>query len=110
MPTETLSMDEIQGLRKSSITASIHPITHEELKALGESLFPSVEQPWRQTYFEFLAQNPSATFYHASTHDRVHVLYCRDREVGIWFLPGSAMGPLQPRGLQTLREIVDHLP
>jgi hypothetical protein len=37
------------------------------------------------------------------------VIYCRETGNGLWFLPGSGMGIIQPKGLQLLAEIVDAL-
>ena len=30
-----------------------------------------------------------------------------DKDKGMWFLPGSGMGPMQPKGLGTLKAIVE---
>ena len=104
-----LEFDNLAEARRKGIEDSIHTITVEELKKLGEGLFPSVDHPWRERYFGFMSQNAGATFYHATTHDRVHVIYCPSKDQGMWFLPGSGMGPLQPKGLETLKEIVENL-
>ncbi|MDB6175621.1 MAG: hypothetical protein JWL59_4932 [Chthoniobacteraceae bacterium] len=109
MPSENLNMDDLTGARRKSIAESIHTISVEELKALGEGLFPLVNHPWREKFFNFLSENSGAAFYHAVTDDSVHVIYCPAREKGIWFLPGSGMGPMQPKGLRILKEIVEGL-
>jgi hypothetical protein len=101
------NMDEITEARRKAIAENIHTITVEELKALGEGLFPYIDHPWRQTFFTFLAENAGATFHHATTHDRVHILYCHAQDRGMWFLPGSGMGPLQERGRKILKAIVE---
>lgn len=67
----------------------------EELKALGEGLFPNFDHPWREKFFGFIEENASTTFHHATTHDRIHIVYCLAQDKGMWFLPGSGMGPLQ---------------
>ncbi len=110
MPTENLNMDEISEARRKAIAESIEVISVEALKTLGEGLFPYFDHPWRETFFGFIAENSSATFHHATTHDRVHIIYCHAKDRGMWFLPGSGMGPLQPKGLKTLKEIVERLP
>ena len=76
---------------------------------LGEGLFPFIDHPWREKFFNFLTENSDAPFHHATTHDGVHIIYCHAKERGIWFLPGSGMGPLQPKGLKILKEIVEEL-
>jgi hypothetical protein len=107
MSSDNLNVDEITEARAKAIAESIHTISAEELKALGEGLFPVSDHPWREKYFKFIAENPNSTFYHATTHDRVHIIYCREQEKGMWFLPGSGMGPLQSKGLGILRRIAD---
>ena len=77
------------------------------MKKLGEGLFPYLDHPWREKFFAFLSENRDATFHHGQTDDRVHVLYCHVRNRGIWFLPGSGMGPLQEKGLSIMKQIVE---
>jgi hypothetical protein len=106
MPTEVPDINELMEKRRKSVAETIQPITIEELKEIGEGLFPILDHPWRQTFFEFLEQNASARFHHGTTHDRVEIIYCQDQDKGIWFMPGGGVGPLQERGLQILKEIV----
>jgi hypothetical protein len=107
MPSENLNTEEIIKERRKAIEETIHTITTEELKGLGEGLFPWVDHPWRKRFFQFVGENAASTFYHATTNDGVHILYCHDKDNGMWFLPGSGMGPLQPKGLGILKEIVE---
>jgi hypothetical protein len=107
--SDNLNMDEITEARRKSIVETIKPIGIEELKALCEGLFPAVDHPWREKVSTFISENSGATFHHAVTHDRVHILYCHAKDRGMWFMPGSGMGPLQPRGLKILKEIVERL-
>jgi hypothetical protein len=101
-----MNLDDLNEARRKSIAETIHTISPEQLRALGEQLFPSTDHPWREKLFTFLAENPDATFHHAVTDDRYHIVYCADREKGLWFLPGSGVGPLQEKGLKALKEIV----
>ena len=78
----------------------------DALKSLGEKLFPYHDHPWREVYFLFLAQNPGSTFFHATTHDNIEIIYCDDKGIGIWYMPSNGVGPLQPDGLAILREIL----
>ena len=107
MPFDTVNMEEITKARRKAIAESIRTISVEELKALGERLFPFVGDPWRDKFFAFLHENPGATFHHATTHDHVQIIYCRDKEKGMWFLPGTGMGPMQPKGLGIFKQIVE---
>jgi hypothetical protein len=107
MPFETINIEEITEARRKAIAASIRTISVEELKGLGESLFPHFDNPWRDKFFDFIKENAGATFYHAATHDGVELIYCHAKEKGIWFMPGTGMGPMQPKGLAILKKIVE---
>ena len=105
MPSENLNMDELTEERRKALAASIHTISIEELKALGDGLFPSFDHPWREKFFGFITEHSGATFHHATTHDRVHIIYCGAKDKGMWFLPGSGMGPLQAKGLGIMKQL-----
>ena len=106
MPSE-LNMDELNEARRKAIAETIRSIDIEELKALCEALFPDMDHPWRKAVFNFINENAAATFHHAVTEDRVHFIYCPAKDKGIWFLPGSGMGPMQARGLKMLKALVE---
>src|SRR3954465_8540559 len=105
MAYELPNMDELSEERRKALAASIRTINPEELKRLGEGLFTSTEHPWREKFYTFIAENPGATFHHASTLDRIHIVYCGDKDKGMWFMPGSGMGPLQAKGLAVMKEL-----
>ena len=95
--------------RRAAVAKSIRSISPEELKQIGERLFPNAGDEWRDRFFQFLAENPSATYHHAVTHDGVNLVYCREKDKGIWFLPGQGMGPLQAKGRQAMTELAGAL-
>jgi len=107
MPFDTVNMEEITKARRKAIAKSIRTISVEELKALGERLFPLAGDPWRDKFFAFLHENPGATFHYAITSDGVHIVYCREKDKGIWFVPGTGKGPLQERGRKTMRQMIE---
>lgn len=107
MPSDNLNVDQITEARRKAIAASIRPISVVELKALGETLFPFHDHPWREALFNFIAENPGATYYHASAGESIQVIYCPSKEKGFWFKPESGMGPMQPKGLKILKQIVE---
>lgn len=106
MAFDTFNLEEITEARRKAIAGSIRTIDIEELKALGEQLFPFVGDIWRDKYFAFLDENAGATFHHATAHDGVQIIYCKAQDRGIWFLPKTGMGPMQPKGLAILKQIV----
>ena len=109
MSSESYDFNQIMETRREAVASNIRPISAPELKALGEKLFPYLDDSWRGVYFSFLEENPGGTFFYASTQDDIHVVYNRDKNKGLWFIPGAGKGPLQERGLKILKEIVDHL-
>jgi hypothetical protein len=102
-------LEEILAARHKSIEETARPATLEEVKQLGSERFPAATDPWAESYQTFLVEHPRGNFYLARTSDGADVVYCRDAEKGIWFLPGKGMGILQPKGLRLMAEIVDAL-
>jgi hypothetical protein len=96
----------IDNDRRKAIKESIRIISVEELKKLGEEIFDSPDRPWRQAFLELIAENPGATFYHASAGEGVIFLYSRDNDQGLWYLAGSGLGPLSVGGRQLMQEAI----
>jgi len=107
MPFEKFDLENLDKERRKAIAKSIRTISVEELKRLGGEIFRYADDPWRETFFRFIAENAGATFHHAVTSDGVNIVYCRDKDKGMWFLPGTGMGPMQPNGLGILKQIVE---
>ena len=106
MPFEKFDLENLDKERRKAIAKSIRTISVEELKAMGQELFRYADDPWREAFFKFIAENPGGTFHHAVTSDGVNILYCRDQDKGMWFLPGSGMGPLQATGRKIMKEMI----
>jgi len=108
MPFEKFEdVEAIDNERRKAIAKSIRIISVEELKKLGEEIFDSPDRPWRQTFLSLIAENPGGTFYHASAGEGVIFLYCRDNDKGLWYLPGSGIGPLSVGGRQIMKEAIE---
>jgi hypothetical protein len=97
---------DIDSRRRQAISKSIRIINVEELKKLGEEMFDSPDRPWRQTFLEFVEQHPGATFHHASAGQGVIFVYSRDGDKGLWYLPGSGLGPLSEAGRRLMKEAI----
>ena len=106
MSFEAFDLENLDKERRKALAKSIRPISVEELKKLGGELFRYAEDPWRDTFFRFIAENAGATFHHAVASDGVNFVYCRDQDKGMWFLPGSGMGPLQATGRKMMKEMI----
>jgi len=107
MEHENLDIGSIVGARRQAVEASIKPMGADELAALQHTLFPDPTHPWAEVFQRFVEEHRGSLFYHAVTHDQVQVVYCRELERGIWFVPGVGIGIIQPLALNILREIVD---
>jgi len=107
MPFDKFDLEELTKERRKAIAKSIRTVEAEELKKIGEEIFRYAEDPWREAFFRFIAENPGATFHHAVTSDNVNIIYCRDKDKGMWFLQGSGMGPLQARGKKVMKEMIE---
>ena len=108
MPFEKFEgVEAIDNERRKAIEKSIRTISVEELEKLGEEIFDSPDRPWRQTFLSLIAENPRATFYHASAGEGVIFLYSRDNDKGLWYLPGSGIGALSEAGRQIMKEAIE---
>jgi len=101
--------DDALEARRAMVRKTIRPMTYEELKELGDKRFAVATDPWCVRFNEFLQSHKTSKFYRAEAPGGAEVIYCRESESGIWFLPDSGMGIIQPKGLQMLAEIVDVL-
>ena len=106
MPFETFDLDNLNKERRKAVAKTIRTLSPDELKTMGNEIFHYADDPWRDTFFNFIAENPGATFHHAVTSDGVNLIYCRNKDKGMWFLPGSGMGPLQERGRKVMQEMI----
>ena len=106
MKFEKFDLESLDKDRLKAAAESIRTIGVEELKALGEELFPWADDPYRERFFQFIAENPGATIHHAVTSDGVNVLYCREKDKGMWFVPKTGMGPLQERGRKIMKAMI----
>ena len=107
MPFEKFEDAEaLDNERRKAIAKSIRTISVEELKKLGDEIFDSPDRPWRQTFLSLIAENPGGTFYQASAGEGVIFLYSRDNDKGLWYLPGSGLGPLSQGARQLMKEAI----
>ena len=106
MPFEKFDLADRDKERRKAVTKSIRIISVEELKKLGEEMFDEPDRPWRETFFQLIAENPGGTFHHADAGEGVIFVYCRDIDKGLWYLPGSGIGALSPAGRQMMKEAI----
>jgi hypothetical protein len=110
MQPQNLNIEEIMESRRHAVEESLNTIGVSELEALTGELFPHGDHPWLEKFLEVVSDPASGTFHHAMADGRVHVLYCHDKNIGMWFIQGSGKGPLQPEQLKMMKEIVEARP
>ena len=111
MPFEEFEdVETIDKDRRKAITKSIRIISVEELKKLGQEIFDSPDRPWRETFHRLIEENPGGTFHHADAGEGVIFLYSRDADKGLWYLPGSGIGPLSEAGRRMMKEAIAAAP
>ena len=104
MPFDKIDIDRILEERRKSVAKSVRAVSLEELKKLGDEVFHDLDDPWREEFFKFIEEHKDSTIYHATASDGVHMLYCPDKDKGIWFVPGLGKGILSPTGRQMMKE------
>ena len=104
MPFDKFDLDSTTEERVKSIKKTIRSINVAEVKKMGDQLFQYADDPWREAFFRFVAEHPTATFFHALTHENVNILYTPDTDKGIWFLAGTGLGPLQSKGKKVMSD------
>ena len=110
MEQESFNFKEIMETRRHEVSESLRTISVAELKALTDELFPYVDHPWLEKFSSVINDPSSGTIRHAIVDDHVHVLYCHDKDIGMWFIRGSGKGPLEPVHLKIMKEIVEGRP
>ena len=110
MAFEKFDLDALNAERRVAMAKSLRPITVEELTQIGEKLFPTAGDSWGVLFAEFLKDNKNATFHHALTSDDVQIVYCRDKDRGLWFTARGSKGPLGERGRAVMKQMIEKRP
>lgn len=106
MDHKNLDIKEVMKERRHAIEQSLHMVSAAELKKLADDLFPDVTHPWLELFLSVINDPSSGTFYSAAG-EHIEVLYCHDKDIGMWFIPDVGKGPLQPEHLKIMKEIVE---
>ena len=64
MPFDKFDLEELTKERRKAIAKSIRTVEAEEIRKIGEEIFHYADDPRRHAFFQFIAENPGATFHH----------------------------------------------
>ena len=108
MASEYSDFDLVLEARREHAAASIRATDRQELLALGEQLFPSLDHPWRELYFQFLQDHPLEQLFTGDTGDGFSFIFSPTLRRGLWFTPEGTrgIGPIQEPGLEALENIL----
>ena len=62
MPFEKFDLENLDKERRKAIGKSVRTISVEELKKIGEEIFPYADDPWREAFFRFIAETLAPRF------------------------------------------------
>ena len=105
METEHFDFDELKADRRAAAEESMKAVSHDELLAMRERLFPSVDHPWYSVYQEFVASHRLSPAVHGSASDGYEFIFFPIEKKGLWFKITEGidgMGPLQDRAIKAL--------
>ena len=90
--------------RRRAIQGSLETMSLVDLQQLVKELSDFEGDPCRENFVSAIEAHPEASFYRAVTQEGAIILYCPGEETGVWFLPGSGMGPLPEEAKRHMKE------
>ena len=101
---EFADMQRVSEELRKAIQESMQRIPVAELRKIVEELSEFEGDPMHQKLREIIQTHPEDSFYRAVTQEGAIILYCPGENTGVWFLPGSGMGPLPEEAERHMRQ------
>jgi hypothetical protein len=101
-----VDMETLSEERRRAVQGSLQSLTIPELRNLVKELSDFEGDPWQENLVRVIAAHPEASFYRAVTQEGAIILYCPGEDTGVWFLPGSGMGPLPEEAKRHMKEAI----
>ena len=101
-----VDMETLSEERRRAVQESLESMTVAELRKLVKELSDFEGDPWREDFVRVIEERPEASFYRAVTQEGAIILYCPGDDTGVWFLPGSGMGPLPEQAKRHMKEAI----
>jgi hypothetical protein len=108
MMTEPTGFAERLAQRKESARRTLREVSTEELRALGEQLFPDSTHPFAEPFSKFIDEHASEKAVRGETSDRVSFVYYPRANRGIWYMlddKGVSVGLLGTSAANALAEL-----
>ena len=99
-----VDMQTLSEERRKAIQGSLESMSVADLRHLVNELSDFEGDPWRENFVRVIEEHPGASFYRAVTQEGAIILYCPGEDTGVWFLPGSGMGPLPDEAKRHMKE------
>jgi hypothetical protein len=99
-----VDMETVSKERRRAVQESLESMTVPELRKLVKELSDFEGDPWQQKFLRVIEAHPQESFYRAVTQEGAIILYCPGEDTGVWFLPGSGMGPLPEEAKGHMKE------
>ena len=107
MPFEKfVDMETLSEERRRALQESLESMTVAELRNVVKGLSDFEGDPSQESLVRVIEAHPQASFYRAVTQEGAVILYCPGEDTGVWFLPGSGMGPLPEEAKRHMKEAI----
>ena len=90
--------------RRKAIQGSLETMSLVDLQQIVKELSDFEGDPRRENFLDVIEAHPEASFYRAVTQEGAIIFYCPGDDTGLWFLPGSGMGPLPEEAKRHMKE------
>ena len=101
-----IDMKTLSEERRRAVQESLQSMTVDELRNVVKELSDFEGDPSQESFVRVIDAHPEASSYRAVTQEGAIILYCPGEDTGVWFLPGSGMGPLPEQAKRHMKEAI----
>jgi hypothetical protein len=101
-----IDMETLSEERRRAVQESLESMPVTELRKVVKELSDFEGDPWQEKFLQVVETHPAESFYRAVTQEGAIILYCPGEDTGVWFLPGSGMGPLPEQAKRHMKEAI----
>jgi hypothetical protein len=101
-----IDMETLSEERRRALQQSLESMTVADLREVVKELSDFEGDPWQENFVSVIGAHPEASFYRAVTQEGAIIVYCPGEDTGVWFLPGSGMGPLPEQAKQHMKAAI----